>query len=41
MLDIVHELRDDPRGSTGVLALTTAALREAAPRRPADAWVGQ
>ncbi|KAB1978516.1 hypothetical protein [Streptomyces triticiradicis] len=30
MLDIVYELRDDPRAIAGVIALTTAALREVA-----------
>ncbi|MEU5476902.1 hypothetical protein [Streptomyces mirabilis] len=42
MLDIVYELRDDPRAIAGVLALTTAALREVAVQRgPADASAGQ
>ncbi|MFF4337562.1 hypothetical protein [[Kitasatospora] papulosa] len=30
MLDIVYELHDDPRAIAGVVALTTAALREVA-----------
>ncbi|MFJ9239738.1 hypothetical protein ACIRJ3_32725 [Streptomyces anulatus] len=30
MLDIVYELQDDPRAIAGVVALTTAALREVA-----------
>ncbi|GAA1110995.1 hypothetical protein [Streptomyces javensis] len=38
MLDIVYELRDDPRAIAGVIALTTAALREVAVQQgPADA----
>ncbi|MDJ0466141.1 hypothetical protein [Streptomyces sp. H27-C3] len=37
MLDIVSELRDDPRAIAGVVALTTAALREvAANQAPTD-----
>ncbi|MER5984163.1 hypothetical protein [Streptomyces sp. NPDC001787] len=37
MLDIVWELRDDPRAIAGVIALTAAALRElAAQQGPAD-----
>ncbi|MEU1824177.1 hypothetical protein ABZ502_17340 [Streptomyces abikoensis] len=40
MLAIVYELRDDPRAIAGVIALTTAALREvAAQQGPAGASV--
>lgn len=40
MLDIVYELRDDPRAIAGVIALTTAALHEvAANQAPTDVSV--
>ncbi|MER7111162.1 hypothetical protein [Streptomyces sp. NPDC000229] len=42
MLDIVYELRDDPRAIAGFIALTAAALREvAAQQGPADASARQ
>ncbi|WP_435058375.1 hypothetical protein [Streptomyces sp. bgisy060] len=42
MLDIVYELRDDPRAIAGVIALTTAALREVSDQQgPADASARQ
>jgi hypothetical protein len=41
MLDIVYELRDDPRAIAGVIALTAAALREVAGQQgPVDASAG-
>ncbi|MEU5900221.1 hypothetical protein [Streptomyces venezuelae] len=42
MLDLVYELRDDPRAIASVIALTTVALREVALRQgPADASARQ
>ncbi|MCT9094222.1 hypothetical protein N4G70_36085 [Streptomyces sp. ASQP_92] len=41
MLDIVYELRDDPRAIAGVIALTAAALREVAVQQGPSAASGR